>query len=63
KNVWPELVGENGHKAAKVIEKENCNVNAIVILEGTNITLEFTCGRVYVFVDRQDIVVQPPQVG
>ncbi|KAL2934666.1 Inhibitor of trypsin and hageman factor [Bienertia sinuspersici] len=63
KNEWPELVGQNGYKAAEIIEKENRNVTAIVILDGTIVTQEFTCSRVYVWVDRQRVVVRPPKVG
>lgn len=52
-----------GQKAAEIIEKENPNVKAIVILDGTPVTLDFRCDRVRVFVDCKDIVVRAPIIG
>ncbi|XAR57367.1 hypothetical protein NMG60_11025487 [Bertholletia excelsa] len=60
KNAWPELVGKNGDYAKKVVEKENPRVNAIILLEGTPTTKDFRCDRVWIFVDKKNIVVRVP---
>ncbi|KAI3897273.1 hypothetical protein MKX03_036623 [Papaver bracteatum] len=53
KSSWPELVGYNGETAARIIERENPNVNAIVWL----------CDRVWVFVNGAGKVVETPIIG
>ncbi|KAM6565194.1 hypothetical protein CsatB_025192 [Cannabis sativa] len=63
KSSWPELVGKNGDEAAKTIGKENGNVMAFVILEGTIVTKEFSCERVRVWVNHSGIVIQVPKIG
>ncbi|KNA20989.1 hypothetical protein SOVF_047400 [Spinacia oleracea] len=63
KNVWPELVGENGKEAAIIIERENPNVEAIVLPDGTAVTDDFRCDRVWVWVDCNRLVVRPPTIG
>ncbi|VVB03256.1 unnamed protein product [Arabis nemorensis] len=63
KNSWPELVRTNGDYAASLIERENSKVDAIVILEGTPVTKDFRCDRVWVWVDRNRIVVKVPTAG
>ncbi|KAG6499609.1 hypothetical protein ZIOFF_039399 [Zingiber officinale] len=63
KNSWPELVGVNGNKAVTIIEKENPNVDAIIVLIGSIVTPDFRCDRVRVWVDKYDIVGQVPQIG
>ncbi|KAF8394317.1 hypothetical protein HHK36_020524 [Tetracentron sinense] len=63
KNSWPELVGENGETAAAKIEKENHNVDAIVLLEGTPVTKDFRCNRVWVWVDEKGNVTRAPRIG
>ncbi|KAL9438065.1 hypothetical protein AB3S75_023852 [Citrus x aurantiifolia] len=60
---WPELVGVNGEIAAATIQKENPNVHAIIILEGTPVTQDFRCDRVRVVVDKYEKVVQVPRIG
>ncbi|CAM8927806.1 unnamed protein product [Rhodiola kirilowii] len=35
KKTWPELVGENGHHAAGIIERQNHHVRAIVVPTGS----------------------------
>ncbi|EPS59152.1 hypothetical protein M569_15657, partial [Genlisea aurea] len=57
---WPELVGFNGREAAAVVERENPFVHPIVILDGTPVTRDFRCDRVWVWVDRRGIVIRPP---
>ncbi|KAL2934634.1 Proteinase inhibitor [Bienertia sinuspersici] len=64
KNLWPELVGEKGKKAAKIIRRENPNVvRTAVLLYGTFVTLDFRCDRVWVWVDDDGYVVQAPMIG
>ncbi|PWA72408.1 hypothetical protein CTI12_AA270950 [Artemisia annua] len=63
KSCWPELVGAKGEDAAATIERENPLVHAIVLLEGSPITLDFRCDRVWVFVDSCGIVDQTPTIG
>ncbi|CAA0828024.1 Serine protease inhibitor- potato inhibitor I-type family protein [Striga hermonthica] len=63
KNSWPELVEKNGEAAAKVIETENPNVNAIVVKEGTPVTDDFRCDRVRVWVNDCGTVVRVPTIG
>ncbi|KAF9608946.1 hypothetical protein IFM89_024585 [Coptis chinensis] len=62
KRVWPELIGYDGEVAAARIERENPLVNAIVLLEGTPVTRDFRCDRVWVWVDREGKVVRAPQI-
>ncbi|GFP96816.1 proteinase inhibitor, partial [Phtheirospermum japonicum] len=57
---WPELVGRNGEEAEKVIERENRNVNAIVLKDGTPVTRDFRCDRVWVWVNDHGVVVRTP---
>ncbi|KAK4492571.1 hypothetical protein RD792_003386 [Penstemon davidsonii] len=62
KDVWPELVGANGDAAATVIERQNPNVNAIVVRDGTSVTEDIRCDRVWVWVNRRGVVVRPPRI-
>ncbi|KAL0419800.1 UNVERIFIED_CONTAM: Proteinase inhibitor [Sesamum radiatum] len=63
KNSWPELVGKKGDDAAVVIEKQNPNVNAIVLKDGTPVPKDFRCDRVWVWVDDYGVVVRAPVIG
>ncbi|CAH8299624.1 unnamed protein product [Eruca vesicaria subsp. sativa] len=65
KTSWPELVGSDGNDAASVIESQNPGVKAVVILDGSPVTGDFRCDRVWVRVDKEvdGIVVQVPTVG
>ncbi|PON31726.1 Proteinase inhibitor [Trema orientale] len=63
KNSWPELVGVNGQEAARTIDKENKNVAARVVREGTFVTQDFRCDRVWVWVNDYNIVTRVPHVG
>ncbi|XP_057519734.1 inhibitor of trypsin and hageman factor-like [Amaranthus tricolor] len=63
KSEWPELVGENGQIAATIIERENPNVKAIVLPDGTAVIENFSCKRVWVWVDSDELVVRPPLIG
>nr|ABB96723.1 proteinase inhibitor BTIw1 [Fagopyrum esculentum] len=62
KQEWPELVGERGSKAAKIIENENEDVRAIVLPEGSGVPRDLRCDRVWVFVDERGVVVDTPVV-
>ncbi|EOY10341.1 hypothetical protein QUC31_010054 [Theobroma cacao] len=63
KQSWPELVGEKGDVAAAKIEKENPNVKAVVLLEGTPTDRMFDITRVRVFVNEEGMVTQVPRTG
>ncbi|RVX22032.1 Inhibitor of trypsin and hageman factor [Vitis vinifera] len=63
KNSWPELVGVHGEAAAAIIERENLNVKAGVVKEGTLVTTDFRCDRVRVWVDSYGIVSMVPKIG
>ncbi|CAK7346455.1 unnamed protein product [Dovyalis caffra] len=63
KSSWPELARTNGEAAAATIERENRNVDAIVLREGTPVTQDFRCDRVWVWVDDRGVVTQAPQIG
>ncbi|KAL1191314.1 Glu S.griseus protease inhibitor [Cardamine amara subsp. amara] len=63
KESWPELMGTKGEYAKEVIERENPKMNAVIILDGTNIPFIYICDRVYVWVNDHGIVVQIPING
>ncbi|KAH7522166.1 hypothetical protein FEM48_Zijuj07G0109400 [Ziziphus jujuba var. spinosa] len=63
KDSWPELVGKQGKFAEETIEKENPNVNAEIVLEGTGVTEDFRCDRVWVWVDGYGTVTRVPVIG
>ncbi|KAL3849794.1 hypothetical protein ACJIZ3_011676 [Penstemon smallii] len=63
KDVWPELVGARGEVAERVIEKQNPNVNAIIVPEGSVVTADFRCDRVRVWVNSLGVVSRIPRIG
>ncbi|KAL7104078.1 hypothetical protein ACP275_08G221900 [Erythranthe tilingii] len=63
KSMWPELLGAKGDAAATVIERENRNVNAIVVREGSFVTQDLRCDRVRVWVNVSNVVVRVPRIG
>ncbi|KAL7151544.1 hypothetical protein ABFS83_04G038300 [Erythranthe nasuta] len=63
KSMWPELVRANGDAAATVIERQNRNVNAIVVREGSSVTEDLRCDRVWVWVNASNVVVRVPRIG
>ncbi|CAB4321886.1 unnamed protein product [Prunus armeniaca] len=63
KKSWPEVVGQSGEDAAAKIERENRNVLAIVILEGSPTTRDLRCDMIWVWVNRNGIVTKAPKVG
>ncbi|KAL3849733.1 hypothetical protein ACJIZ3_011615 [Penstemon smallii] len=63
KDVWPELVGASGEVAERVIERQNPNVNAVIVKEGSFLTADFRCDRVRVWVNGSGVVVRPPSIG
>ncbi|KAE9589753.1 hypothetical protein Lal_00021609 [Lupinus albus] len=63
KSSWPELVGVQGTEAEATIERENTLVDAIIVLEGTSVTDDFRCDRVWVWVDINGIVQKIPTIG
>ncbi|KAK9747664.1 hypothetical protein RND81_02G006900 [Saponaria officinalis] len=63
KNAWPELVGEKGTVAVSTIEKENTNVQAVIVPDGSIVTDDFRCDRVRVWVDCNGVVIRAPIIG
>lgn len=63
KKSWPELVGANGESAATVIERQNRNVDAIVVKDGTSVIENFSCNRVWVWVNDCGVVIRTPVIG
>ncbi|XP_020222355.1 inhibitor of trypsin and hageman factor-like [Cajanus cajan] len=63
KSSWPELVGVEGTVAEATIERENPLVDAIIVIEGTIVTPDFRCDRVWVWVNKDGIVYQVPTIG
>ncbi|KAI3938730.1 hypothetical protein MKW98_011882 [Papaver atlanticum] len=64
KSSWSELVGCDGDTAAATIKRQNSNiVRAIVVLEGTGVTEDFRCDRVWVWVNGSGIVTITPIIG
>ncbi|XP_071721301.1 glu S.griseus protease inhibitor-like [Rutidosis leptorrhynchoides] len=63
KSSWPELVGATGESAAATIERQNRRVDAIVLLDGTSTTEDFSCDRVWVWVNSRGRVIRTPNIG
>ncbi|CAL0321139.1 unnamed protein product [Lupinus luteus] len=63
KSSWPELVGVQGTEAEATIERENPLVDAKIVLEGTSVTDDFRCDRVWVWIDTNGIVKKVPTIG
>ena len=63
KESWPELVGMNGKQVETIIEKENPRVDAIIVEEGSSVIGDFLCNRVWVWVNKNGVVVQVPRIG
>ncbi|PON53257.1 Proteinase inhibitor [Parasponia andersonii] len=63
KNSWPELVGTQGDVAAATIERENSNVTAQIVAEGSAVILDFRCTRVWVWVNESGVVTRTPKTG
>ncbi|BBN68560.1 Serine protease inhibitor, potato inhibitor I-type family protein [Prunus dulcis] len=62
KRSWPELVGETGEAAAVKIERENPNVRAIILVEGTpSPTKDLNCDKVRVWIDQNGVVTRVPK--
>ncbi|ASU82137.1 hypothetical protein CDO52_04490 [Nocardiopsis gilva YIM 90087] len=66
KQEWPELAGAPAKMAKEIIERENPYVTAKILPEGSPVTLDFRCDRVWLFheVDSpQLLLVNVPRVG
>ncbi|GLT93226.1 hypothetical protein SLE2022_110270 [Rubroshorea leprosula] len=63
KSSWPELLGAKGEDAEATIERENPDVDAVVVLEGSVVTADFLCTRVRVWVDTDGFVTRVPVIG
>ncbi|KAK2647210.1 hypothetical protein Ddye_022405 [Dipteronia dyeriana] len=60
---WPELVGSRGVDVTSTIERENPNVSVVIVLEGTQVSEEFSCIRVRVWVNTNGIILEIPTIG
>ncbi|KAK4586184.1 hypothetical protein RGQ29_023401 [Quercus rubra] len=63
KNSWPELVGVQGTVAEATIERENPSVDAIIVEDGSVVTTDFRCDRVWVWVRTDGTVSKVPVIG
>ncbi|KAH7522527.1 hypothetical protein FEM48_Zijuj07G0148000 [Ziziphus jujuba var. spinosa] len=63
KYLWPELVGKDGKYAVATIDRENPSVKAMIVLEGSVVTQDFRCDRVWVWVNAHGIVKRVPVIG
>ncbi|XP_027166927.1 inhibitor of trypsin and hageman factor-like [Coffea eugenioides] len=63
KSSWPELLGVDGDYAKAVIEKENPLVTARIVPEGSSVIQDFRCDRVWVWVNKNNIVTEVPHIG
>ncbi|XP_021842194.2 proteinase inhibitor [Spinacia oleracea] len=64
KNVWPELVGENGEVAVTTIKRENDKVlEATIIRPGMGMQQNLCSYRVFVQVNSDGVVFCPPHIG
>ncbi|XWS07972.1 hypothetical protein CRYUN_Cryun41cG0036900 [Craigia yunnanensis] len=63
KSSWPELLGTKGEEAAATIERENPNVDAEIVLEGSFVLPVILCNKVRVWVDTNGIVTRVPVIG
>ncbi|KAL1342061.1 hypothetical protein HN51_028640 [Arachis hypogaea] len=63
KSSWPELVGFEGTVAEARIERENPLVNAIIVPEGSIVTTDYRCDRVWVWINKAGIVKRVPIIG
>lgn len=52
-----------GKRAEAIIESENQSVNAKIVPEGSFVTADFRCDRVWVWVDKAENVKQVPRIG
>ncbi|TXG65369.1 hypothetical protein EZV62_006646 [Acer yangbiense] len=60
---WPELVGARGEDAVATIEKERLNTTAYIVPDGAVVTPNYSCTRVWVWVNASGIVKSVPKVG
>ncbi|KAL8598688.1 hypothetical protein ACOMHN_033253 [Nucella lapillus] len=63
KTDWPELVGQKGEDAEKVIKKENPHLSISRVLEGQPVTMDYRPDRVRIIVNAEDIVISTPITG
>lgn len=64
KSSWPELLGKLGKEAKLTIERENGEVDAVIIVpEGSPVISDFRCDRVWVRVNKSGIVTEVPKLG
>ncbi|XP_060180589.1 proteinase inhibitor I-B-like [Lycium barbarum] len=63
KQSWPELVGQSAEIAIKIIENENPIAKIQLLFPGMVRPFNYVCGRVFLVVDWNVIVVKTPTMG
>ncbi|CAF1476115.1 unnamed protein product [Adineta steineri] len=63
KQQWPELVGEKGEDAVKIIKQETGFTNVVTVQQGSPVTMDFRTDRVRVIITDKDIVATIPTIG
>ncbi|MQJ21777.1 hypothetical protein EI020_24660, partial [Escherichia coli] len=59
----PELVGEDAFLAKSTIEKENSDLDVVVVFQNCPTTREYNPNRVRLFVDCSNVIVRTPVTG
>lgn len=63
KSAWPELLGTNGEKAIAIIQSQNPAVIAVLVPEDSDVTGDFRCDRVRVYVNKNNVITRVPSIG
>ncbi|KMT00378.1 hypothetical protein BVRB_9g216830 [Beta vulgaris subsp. vulgaris] len=63
KEVWPELLGKKAQVAKRTIEKENHLVKGVIVKQGSFVTHDYRCDRVWIWTNDAGIVVKVPHIG
>ncbi|KAI3864252.1 hypothetical protein MKX03_019145 [Papaver bracteatum] len=61
---WPELLGVYGETAAATIKRENPYVDrAVLVPEGSAVTADWRCNRVFIWINKAGYVYEIPTIG
>lgn len=63
KNQWPELVGKTADQAKAVLQKEAPEFQIQVIPPDHFATMDYRCERIRIWLNKQQLVSQPPMIG
>lgn len=63
KDSWPEVVGMSSDEAKKKIKEDKPGADVQVVPADAFVTMDYSTGRVRVFVDSNDKVAKAPRVG